>query len=170
MKNLIFASAFTLATLAITNNATANTVSSFKTSETIENTMKPKIKIRLSWGDGGPVIEIEITFRTAPGGNDNETGTIDAKGITQSGVAANRQLSPISNSAVGKVSMQDLHFTINQKNNMLNRVSEIVVTKGEILPDGSTINVGDVLVLTPEGFSVKSPRDAASGLATGRRQ
>ena len=79
MKNLIFASALALSTFAISQSASANTYPSVSnTYETVESTMKPKVRIRLSWKDGFS-FEIEITFRTAPGGDDNMTGELAAK-------------------------------------------------------------------------------------------
>ena len=175
MKNLFFASAFALATLALCNNAAANTYPSFipsgvLNSETIENVMKPKVKIRLSW-NGGFNFEIEITFRTAPGGNDNGTGTFDAKGIQENGVSAQRAINESGVSVKSnpkKIEVMSWSWGASNGSSMLNGASEIVVTKGVTLPNGQVIKVGDHLVLTQNGFTIVSPRDAASGLPTGK--
>ena len=170
MKNLFFASAFALATLALCNNAAANTYPSVLNSETIENVMKPKVKIRLSW-NGGFNFEIEITFRTAPGGNDNGTGTFDAKGIQENGVSAQRAINESGVSVKSnpkKIEVMSWSWGASNGSSMLNGASEIVVTKGVTLPNGQVIKVGDHLVLTQNGFTIVSPRDAASGLPTGK--
>ena len=170
MKNLFFASAFALATLALSNNAAANTYPSVLNSETIENVMKPKVKIRLSW-NGGFNFEIEITFRTAPGGNDNGTGTFDAKGIQENGVSAQRAINESGVSVKSnpkKIDVMSWSWGASNGSSMLNGASEIVVTKGVTLPNGQVIKVGDHLVLTQNGFTIVSPRDAASGLPTGK--
>ena len=170
MKNLFFASAFALATLALCNNAAANTYPSVLNSETIENVMKPKVKIRLSW-NGGFNIEIEITFRTAPCGNDNGTGTFDAKGIQENGVSAQRAINESGVSVKSnpkKIEVMSWSWGASNGSSMLNGASEIVVTKGVTLPNGQVIKVGDHLVLTQNGFTIVSPRDAASGLPTGK--
>ena len=171
MKNLFFASAFALATLALSNNASANTYPSLlNNSETIENAMKPKVKIRLSW-NGGFNFEIEITFRTAPGGNDNGTGTFDAKGIQENGMSAQRSINESGVSVKSNPKKMDImswSWGASNGSSMLKGASEIVVTKGVTLPNGHVINVGDRLVLTQNGFTIVSPRDAASGLPTGK--
>ncbi len=158
MKNLIFASALALSTFAISQSASANTYPSVSnTYETVESTMKPKVRIRLSWKDGFN-FEIEITFRTAPGGDDNMTGELAAKkGINQSGIK--------KSSAIEVASWS---WGVSNPT-MLNGATDIVVTKGVTLPDGTVINVGDRLVMNANGFSIVSPRDAASGMATGKR-
>ena len=170
MKNLFFASVFALATLALCNNAAANTYPSVLNSETIENVMKPKVKIRLSW-NGGFNFEIEITFRTAPGGNDNGTGTFDAKGIQENGVSAQRAINESGVSVKSnpkKIDVMSWSWGASNGSSMLNGASEIVVTKGVTLPNGQVISIGDRLVLTANGFTIVSPRDAASGLSTGK--
>lgn len=170
MKNLFFASAFALATLALSNNASANTYPSVLNSETIENAMKPKVKIRLSWYDGF-TFEIEITFRTAPGGNDNGTGTFDAKGIQENGVSAQRAINENGISVKSNPKRTDImswSWGASNPSSMLTGASDIMVTKGVTLPNGQVINVGDRLVLTSNGFTIVSPRDAASGLPTGK--
>lgn len=169
MKNLVFASAFAIATLALSNNASANTYPSVLNSETIENAMKPKVKIRLSW-NGGFNLEIEITFRTAPGGNDNETGTFDAKGIQENGVSAQRSIneSGVSVKSNPKMEIMSWSWGVSNPSSMLTGASDIVVTKGVTLPNGQVIKVGDRLILTQNGFTIVSPRDAASGLPTGK--
>ncbi len=158
MKNLIFASALALSTFAISQSASANTYPSVSsTYETVENTMKPKVRIRLSWKDGFN-FEIEITFKTAPGGNENEIGELTAKkGINQSGIKRGSGAEVASWSwGVSNPSM-------------LKGATDIVVTKGVTLPDGTVIKAGDRLVMNSNGFSIISPRDAASGLPTGKR-
>lgn len=170
MKNLFFASAFALATLALSNNASANTYPSVLNTETIENAMKPKVKIRLSW-DGGFNLEIEITFRTAPGGNDNGTGTFDAKGIQENGMSAQRSINESGVSVKSnpkKMEIMSWSWGASNGSSMLKGASEIVVTKGVTLPNGQVITVGDRLVMTGNGFTIVSPRDAASGLPTGK--
>ena len=176
MKNLVFASTFALATLALSNNAAANTYPSFipsgvfNNSETIENAMKPKVKIRLSW-NGGFNLEIEITFRTAPGGNDNGTGTFEAKAVQENGASAQRSINESGVSVKSKPKKMEImswSWGASNGGSMLKGASEIVVTKGVTLPDGQVINVGDRLVLTANGFTIVSPRDAASGLSTGK--
>lgn len=171
MKNLFFASAFALATLALSNNAAANTYPSLlNNSETIENAMKPKVKIRLSWHDGF-TFEIEITFRTASGGNDNGTGTFDAKGIQENGVSVQRSINESGVSVKSNPKKMDImswSWGASNPSSMLTGASDIVVTKGVTLPNGQVIKVGDRLVLTQNGFTIVSPRDAASGLPTGK--
>jgi hypothetical protein len=170
MKNLIFASALALSSFAISQSASANTYPSPKESlptvsntyETAESTMKPRVKIRLSWKDGFSV-GIEITFKTAPGGNDNATGDFSARSINESGVSVKSDPKKRTANEVASWSWGASNPT------MLNGATDIVVTKGATLPDGTVINVGDRLVMNANGFSIVSPRDAASGMATGKR-
>jgi hypothetical protein len=163
MKNLIFASVLALSTFAISQSASANTYPSVSSAyETVENTMKPKVRIRLSWKDGFN-FEIEITFKTAPGGNDNATGDFSARSINESGVS-------VKSDPKKRVANEVLSWSWGASNpTMLNGATDIVVTKGVTLPDGTVIKAGDRLVMKSNGFSIVSPRDAASGMATGRR-
>lgn len=161
MKNLIITIAalisFSFSNMASANTFVKNTPPQYTAVSEDENLNKLKITITITFK---PVtVTIEISLRTAAGGNDNGTGNIAAvaKGINQSGLKKG-------------ISENGLKFEVSPDGQrLLGGASEIVVTKGAVCPDGRVINVGDRIVFNGSEYSIVSPRDAASGMATGKR-
>lgn len=75
---------------------------------------------------------------------------------------------PIKNLFLKKMDIMSWSWGASNPSSMFTGASDIVVTKGVTLPNGQVIKVGDCLVLTANGFIIVSPRDAASGLPTGK--
>ena len=157
MKNLVL-SIVALMSFSFANTASANTF--------IHNTppqyaadfggeMAKKFKIKITISFKPLVVVIEASLRTAPGGNDNGTGDITANAVK-----------PM---AAGKgISEKGLRFSVTgDGQRLLAGTSEIVVTKGAVCPDGRVINVGDRIVFNGSEYVI-SPRDAASGLPSGK--
>jgi hypothetical protein len=167
MKNLIFAIAAFIS-ISFANTASANTC--LKTTTPQYSTVSDgdelnKLKITITITFKPVTVTIEVSLRTAPGGNDNGTGNIAAvaKGITEKGFDRRTNEKGIQE--------KGLKFEVTTDGQrLLGGASEIVVTKGAVCPDGTVINAGDRIVFNGSEYSIVSPRDAASGLPTGKRQ
>jgi hypothetical protein len=174
MKNLIIAIAAFIS-ISFAHTASANTFmkntppqySGFSNEEDLN-----KIKITITISFNPTKVTIEVSLSAAPGGNDNGTGNIAAvaKGISEKGLS-NVSERGINNPGLKKgIQEKGLKFEVSPDGQrFLGGASEIVVTKGAVCPDGSVINAGDRIVFNGSEYSIVSPRDAASGMATGKR-